>query len=247
MSAGAFSWQRSLVLLAAVTAVLLTAMLGRWQLGRAAQKEALMQMRADKAVLAPVDGATLGQAGDSAANREGLLYRAVHLTGRWLPQHTVYLENRQMQSRPGFFVVTPLQITGTGQVVLVQRGWVPRSFAERTALPPVQTPQGEVQLQGHLAPWPSRMYDFGGVEAGPIRQNLDFGAYQLQTGLHLLELSVVQSGVASEGLLREWPQVTSGVEKHHGYAFQWFGLSALIALLYVWFQIVQPRRKKQLG
>jgi len=40
--------------------------------------------------------------------------------------------------------------------------------------------------------------------------------------------------------------VASGVEKHHGYAFQWFGLSALIALLYVWFQIVQPRRSPKI-
>jgi surfeit locus 1 family protein len=39
--------------------------------------------------------------------------------------------------------------------------------------------------------------------------------------------------------------VASGVAKHHGYAFQWFGLSGLIALLYVWFQIVQPRRQKR--
>jgi cytochrome oxidase assembly protein ShyY1 len=52
---------------------------------------------------------------------------------------------------------------------------------------------------------------------------------------------------ASEGLLREWPVVASGVAKHHGYAFQWFGLSGLIALLYVWFQIVQPRRQKRLA
>jgi surfeit locus 1 family protein len=70
-------------------------------------------------------------------------------------------------------------------------------------------------------------------------------AYREATGLQLLEVTLLQSGTASEGLLREWPLVASGVEKHHGYAFQWFGLSGLIALLYVWFQIVQPRRKKQ--
>jgi surfeit locus 1 family protein len=53
-------------------------------------------------------------------------------------------------------------------------------------------------------------------------------------------------GVASEGLLREWPLVGTGVATHYGYAFQWFALSALIAILYVWFQIVRrfiiPRR-----
>ena len=232
------SW---MVLLAAVLGVALTASLGQWQLRRADQKQALVDALQSRAAMAPVDGASLGQAGDSAANREGLLYRTVALQGRWLGEHTVYLDNRQMQGRPGFFVVSPMRLS-TGAVVLVQRGWVPRNFNERTALPAVPTPSGEVQVQGHLAPWPSRIYDFGAVETGPIRQNLDFDAYRGQTGLPLLELSVQQSGAADDGLLRDWPVPASGIEKHHGYAFQWFGLSALIALLYVWFQIVQVRR-----
>jgi surfeit locus 1 family protein len=150
-----------------------------------------------------------------------------------------------MNAKPGFFVLTPLQIEGTNEVLVVQRGWAQRSFNDRAALPPVQTPEGLVQVQGHLAPWPSRLYDFGGAETGPIRQNLDLTAYRQETGLKVLEVTLLQSGGPSEGLLREWPVVASGVEKHHGYAFQWFGLSGLIALLYVWFQIVQPRRQKR--
>jgi surfeit locus 1 family protein len=58
---------------------------------------------------------------------------------------------------------------------------------------------------------------------------------------------VQQTGARSEGLLREWPVLGSGVDKHYGYAFQWFALSGLIAILYVWFQIVRrfifPRRR----
>jgi hypothetical protein len=64
--------------------------------------------------------------------------------------------------------------------------------------------------------------------------------------LPLLALSVVQGGGASEGLLRDWPQINAGVQKHYGYAFQWFGLSVLVVLLYVWFQLVRrfyPRRR----
>lgn len=150
-----------------------------------------------------------------------------------------------MNGKPGFFVLTPLQIEGTGAVMLVQRGWAQRAFTDRTALPPIETPAGQVEVPGHLAPWPSRLYDFGGAEQGPIRQNLDLQAFRRETALPLLEVTLLQSGAASEGLLREWPVVASGVEKHHGYAFQWFGLSGLIALLYVWFQIVQPRRQKR--
>ena len=237
--------RRLLILAAALTAVAITAALGQWQLGRAAQKQALLDQRQATAALEPLDGATLGQAGDTPENRSGLLYRAAVLKGRWQAAQTVYLDNRQMQGRAGFYVVTPMVLTGSGAAVLVQRGWVPRSFSDREALPPVSTPEGEVLIHAHLAPWPSRMYEFATEDHGPIRQNLDLEGFRSATGLPLLEVSAVQTGPASEGLLREWPQVASGIEKHQGYAFQWFGLSATIALLYVWFQIVQPRRKRQ--
>ena len=52
-----------------------------------------------------------------------------------------------------------------------------------------------------------------------------------------------QTGEPSEGLLRDWPEAASGVEKNYGYAFQWWALSGLIAILYVWFQFIAPRRK----
>ena len=238
-------WQRWLLLGAAALGVAITFSLGLWQLGRAAEKTALhnaKQQQADQLVL---DGRSLGSALEEAPQREALVHRRMTLKGHWLPDHTVFLDNRQMNAKPGFFALTPLRLEGTGAVVLVQRGWVQRSFTDRTALPVLQTPENLVEVQGHLAPWPSRLYDFGGTETGPIRQNLDLTAYRQATGLHVLEVTLLQSGPASEGLLREWPQVASGVEKHHGYAFQWFGLSGLIALLYVWFQIVQPRRKKR--
>ena len=44
-------------------------------------------------------------------------------------------------------------------------------------------------------------------------------------------------------VLRQWPRPAADVHKHYGYAFQWFGLCALIAILYVWFQFIQPRRR----
>jgi surfeit locus 1 family protein len=55
--------------------------------------------------------------------------------GRWLPVAPVFLDNRQMDGRPGFFVLSPLQLD-RGDVVLVQRGWVPRDMQDRSRLPP---------------------------------------------------------------------------------------------------------------
>ena len=64
-------------------------------------------------------------------------------------------------------------------------------------------------------------------------------AFAQETGLSLLPVSVQQVGVLADGLQRDWPQPATGVDKHYGYATQWFGLSGLIAILYVWFQIVK--------
>jgi surfeit locus 1 family protein len=63
--------------------------------------------------------------------------------------------------------------------------------------------------------------------------------FAAESGLALLPVTLQQTGAASEGVLREWPAVNLGVDKHYGYAFQWFGLSALIAGLYLWFQIIR--------
>jgi len=239
------AWQRWLVLGLAALGVAITFSLGLWQLSRAAEKTALQNAKQQQAQQVVLDGRSLGSGETDALQRQALIHRRMTLTGHWLPAHTVFLDNRQMNGKPGFFALTPLQLEATGSVVLVQRGWAQRSFTDRTALPALLTPEGQVEVHGHLAPWPSRLYDFGGTETGPIRQNLDLTAYRQATGLPVLEVTLLQSGAASEGLLREWPVVASGVEKHHGYAFQWFGLSGLIALLYVWFQIVQPRRQKR--
>lgn len=239
-----------LILIAAVAGMLATASLGRWQLARAAEKLAL-QARIDERTRQPaIDGrALLAPATPDA--QQALVHRSVALQGRWLPQHTVYLDNRQMQGRPGFFVLTPLQLADSGAVVLVQRGWAPRNFQDRMQLPPVQTAEGTVQVTGRVALPPSRLYEFEGGDSAKgssrIRQNLDLAAFGAETGLALAPLTVLQTGDAGEGLSRDWPVIGAGVDKHYGYAFQWFGLCGLIALLYVWFQIVRrfirPRRQ----
>ena len=229
---------------AAVATMAATAALGRWQLDRATQKEALHAAIEARSHLLVLDGASLGAPSVAEADIAALLHRRVLLRGRWLPDHTVFLDNRQMQGRVGFFVITPLQLSQGAGVVLVQRGWVPRNFQDRTALPAIDTPTGPVQIVGRVALPPSRLYAPGGdtptQEASRIRQNIDVTAFRTETGLLPANITVLQTDAASGGLQRDWPAIHTGVEKHYGYAFQWFGLCTLVGLLYVWFQLV-PR------
>ena len=233
------AWRRALVWAVALAAMALTASLGRWQLSRAAEKEALQAAIAERQRLPALDGASLAQALSADQARE-LLHRAITLRGQWLADRTVFLDNRPMARQTGFYVLTPLRLTGSDRVVLVQRGWAPRHQVDRSLLPPVQTPTGEVQVSGRIAAHPPRVYQLGQEQGGAIRQNLDLDAWRAETGLPLAPVLVVQTGAASDGLQRDWPEAASGVEKHYGYAFQWFGLCTLIGLLLLWFQVVRP-------
>ncbi|MCW7537412.1 SURF1 family protein [Aquabacterium sp. A7-Y] len=233
------AWRRRVVLLATVTGVALTASLGRWQLDRAAQKEALQAALQAQAGRPSVD---LNSVEPEAA--VAMHWRPATLRGEWLSEHTVFLDNRQMYGRPGFYVVTPLRPLGRQDAVLVQRGWVPRDVRDRTRLPSLVTPAGVVSVRGRIAPPPVKLYEFAGAASGPIRQNLDVSAFEGEIRTRLWPVSLVEvapAGAAPDGLSRDWPQAAVDVHKHHGYAFQWFAMSALMTGLYVWFQLLRPR------
>lgn len=257
-----------LITIAAVLTVAATVSLGRWQLSRAAQKEALqadIDAQKLKPALTQAEFLALEKASDS-------LHRPVRLRGLWLPTQTVYLDNRQMHGTPGFYVLTPFALEGTEQAVMVQRGWIQRNFVDRTQLGAVETPAGIVEVTGLIEPPPSHLLELGTsaptpVPAAsapattasapaapapasegysPIRQNLDLEAFRAETKLPLrTDVSLQQSGPASEGLQRDWPAPALGLERHYGYAFQWFGLSALVVILYVWFQFITPLRRSR--
>jgi surfeit locus 1 family protein len=230
----------AIVLVAAVAAALGTARLGLWQLDRAAQKTALHQAQLARAAMPALQAAQLARSVAQAAEQQ---HRRVELEGRWLGAQSIYLDNRQLDGRPGFYLVTPLQIAAD-DVVLVQRGWLPRNAQARERLSPVDTPSGPVRIEGRIAQGLARLYEFDSAASGVIRQNLDVAAYARETGLALRPLVVVQLDGAADGLQRQWTPAAVDVSKHHGYALQWFALSALITGLYVWFQLIGPRRRR---
>lgn len=234
-----------LLTLAALLGVALTLSLGRWQLSRAAEKEALQAAIDRQGQLPRLDGRAV--LATPEPEQESLLHRNVRLRGLWIAERTVFLDNRQMRGQPGFFVLTPLALENSERVVMVQRGWVQRNFVDRAALPVIATPAGIVEVDGRVVLAPSRLYEFSGEDAGTIRQNLDLQAFARESGLPLWPLSVQQTGDDGAALLRDWPVPKTGVEKHYGYAFQWFGLAALLTGLYVWFQFVRPSIARRRG
>ena len=224
---------------AAVAVTWSTFSLGQWQLRRAAEKENLQASVTAQSQRSPLSASDVVYIPHFQQEN----HRLVSLDGVWQESKTIFLDNRPMGDKSGFWVYTPLDLDGSHRMVLVQRGWVQRDFLDRTKLPKIETPAGRVRVYGRIAPPPSKLYAFKGEDLGQIRQNIDLNALRRETGLSLLELSIVQTGPASEGLQRDWPASDLGVDRHYGYAFQWFALCALTVGLFGWSQIFLPCRK----
>jgi surfeit locus 1 family protein len=258
-----------LILMFTLVGVAVTVVMGTWQLRRADFKETLAAQMLAQAQLPALQNTSLleleASTVDAKSKATGLVLRSVQLSGTWLHEHTAWLDNRFMAGRPGFYVVTPLQLTGSQAAVWVQRGWVARDVQDRTRLPDLPIAAQPVVVQGRVIDGISRIYALGDesaavapasapvtARASRIWQNLPIatlGTQQrwlpvavLQTAAE--QASGTQGAAPADGLLRQWPQADAGVAKHYGYAFQWFALCALIIGLYVWFQILAPRRQR---
>lgn len=225
-----------LITLATLLAVAMTGSLGLWQLSRAAEKQARQAFMDARSLKPPLTTDAVHTAPDPRA----LLHQRARLRGTWAADALVFLENRPMDGRVGFLVLMPLVLEGQGGATLVvQRGWVPRVFEDRTRVPHVATATGVVEVEGRMALPPSDLYALGGPTGGAIRQNLDLTQWRVETGLPLMPITLQQTGSNAEGLVRDWPVVNLGVEKNFGYAVQWFGLATLFVVLYLWFQVVR--------
>jgi surfeit locus 1 family protein len=211
---------------------------GRWQAGRAQQKEALSARLAAGAAAAPLE------LGAAPARAEELEFRRLRLTGEWVANWPLYLDNRPYQGRAGFYLLMPFRLAGSKMHVLVARGWLPRDMADRNRLPEVSTPAGTVTIEGIARLNPGHVMQLGEVKLAPgaIVQNADAASVAAASGLALQPIVLEQisrdaprdAAPAGEGaLVRDWPAPSLGIDKHRGYAFQWYALAAMAFLFYV--------------
>ena len=204
--------------------------LGNWQTHRAAEKVAIeqaMQTRSSEAALSLDDKNPIGELSE---------FRRVQLDGEFIAGWPLYLDNRPYQGKAGFVMLMPLRIASSGQVVLVARGWLPRDATERTRLPVIAVPPGIVRIEGVVRHSASRVMQLGAEEApvpGAIIQNFKLSEFSRSSGLALQTFIIEQTNDTADGLGREWPQPSAGVDKHRGYAFQWYALAATAFLFFL--------------
>lgn len=161
--------------------------------------------------------------------RENLLDRAATARGRWLPAKTLYLDNKIYRGRAGYHVLTPLQLSGSEVVVLVNRGWIaaPRL---RSELPSVPSATGEIEVSGVTRSFETRIFELQDtLPQGAIWQHVREADYRRHSGLDALPVLLLQTDAQADGLIRDWGSPANPAYKHYGYMAMWLVFALMAA------------------
>ena len=230
-----FITSRIVATLSALVVILLGCSAGVWQLNRADQK-----IRLGESLAAKLQMPTLN-ANIASLTLEQSTERRIVARGRFIQDEAIWLDNRPRPipeggaggtGQSGFYLMMPLRLEDKQSVLWVNRGWAPRNNENRIELPPVNTADEVVTIEGVAFPHPGKVYELGkkgGEVAKPrIEQNFDL---QLEAQSHSwtqLPFILRESySSRNDGLIRNWPLPTNGVDRHYAYAFQWFALALL--------------------
>jgi len=226
--------KRIVATLSALLVIAIGCSAGVWQLSRADTKIALAANLLARQQM-PILNANAGPWTLAEASERRMIAR-----GQYIPEAAIWLDNRPRPIPPagsnnaqsGFYLMMPLRLDGKDEVLWINRGWAPRNNENREILPPVQTPNKVVNIEGIVFAHPGKVYELGSgkssIDLGKprIEQNFDLVTEGKQRGWTQLPfiLREVEAGIG-DGLLRDWAPLTSGVDRHYAYAFQWFALA----------------------
>jgi len=211
--------------------------LGKWQLSRAEEKnlqyEQLEQYAKQPAITLP----------GTLVKLKDFQYRDVEVSGEYLPEHTIYLDNKIYQGRAGYHVITPLKISNSKLHVLINRGWI-ATGNDRTILPSVVEVKGELKVTGIVTSPEIKTFDLSDkVVEGQVWDNFNLERYQEISDLAMQPLMLLQKSEEKDGLIRDWSKPDSGASKNIGYAVQWFSLAATVVIIFIVLNVKRRNKK----
>ncbi len=221
-----------------VPAILILLSLSLWQLNRYFWKVDLLQNVADQ----------MSQEAEAFPSGEFDLdtwvYRRVAITGTYDHSKEIHLFAHTVKGLKGFQIITPFTLSGSDEVVLVNRGWVPERLkdAEHRSEGNVS---GEVTVSGVIrAPW-TKSYDF--LPGSNAETNVWLYGELDQMAAHLnLKVKPVFVELDDLEVPGGWPkggQTRVTVPNNHvEYSLTWFGLALAMAVIYGLYGVRRARK-----
>ena len=211
------------------------AALGAWQISRGLEK------RADHAMFEDETGFSAWHDGMDVRP-----YQRLRVTGRYDGDHQVLLENIIVDSRYGYYVITPLLAMDDEPVLLVNRGWIEKGTDPVDAAL-LDVPAERVTVHGRAGSLPRAGMKMGESftpgQDWPRKAVYPSAAdVATQLGREVQPFVLLMDHEEEHGFYRHWVPTEFGPGKHFGYALQWFAMGIVLAGLLAW-----NYRKKRLN
>ena len=211
-------------------AVLITIMvafltsLGFWQLDRADEKRAIE----DAIDIANTGAVEIVIALDGLEKKE---YYHLRLNGQYLPEKQFIYDNQIVQQTSGYYVLTPFVIEGSSKAILINRGFIPWR-GQRDKLANIELSSGDTQIKVQIS-MPVKRMELSESEIGTafpiLLQSLDLVKMSGLSGLDFTPVIGLLSPKSDHGFVRQWRPYTGSIDKHIGYAIQWFLMALVLA------------------
>ena len=211
--------------------------LGFWQLDRADEKRGI------EASIKKVNNGKVELIVEESSlkNKE---YFEVRLQGKYLSDKQFIYDNQIVNQISGYYVLTPYALEGQSKTILINRGFIPWN-GRRDKLADIDIGQDAREIKVLISK-PIKRMELKTTEIGiqfPVLiQSIDLQDMASLASVDFSSVIGLLDPSASNGFVRKWEPYTGSIEKHIGYAVQWFLMALVLAIIGI--RIAIKQRKK---
>lgn len=216
---------------------------GFWQLDRAEYKRTIHAEFENRQSAEAID---FNQAQNNQLDIEALNWQRLKVSGEFIEQYQILLDNQVEQTQAGYYVYTPFKLDQSEIVVLVNRGWLVAD-ADRKVIPELAATYGQAHIYAVAKETPKTGLLLKEMPPEQMSekvfrvQRINIEELEELTETKLLPFIIRLEAKSEHGYRKEWRLPGSGESMHIGYAFQWFAFAAVLLIIYLVLNI----RKKQ--
>ena len=200
--------------------------LGFWQLDRADEKRAIEDQ---------IDSANSGDVEliDSAEFLKDKEYYHVRLQGSYIGDKQFIYDNQIVDQISGYYVLTPFILKDASKAVLINRGFIPWS-GRRDKLANIDIGEKLTEVKVQISIPVKRMELKVSETTGDfpvLIQALDLDEMSTIASLDFASVVGLLNPESENGFVRQWEPYTGSIERHIGYAIQWFLMALVLAFI----------------
>ena len=219
-----------------IATLVLLISLGFWQLDRADEKRAIE----DQIASANSGDVEFVTSVEFLKDKE---YYHVRLQGSYIGDKQFIYDNQIVDQISGYYVLTPFILKGASKAVLINRGFIPWS-GRRDKLANVdigeKLTEAKVQISIPIKRMELKVSETTG-DFPVLIQALDLDEMSTIASLDFASVVGLLSPETENGFVRQWEPYTGSIERHIGYAIQWFLMAFVLAFIGIRLAIKQRK------